>query len=167
MNSPQRLQAAVEMIQTLHNEFEMRTVFSVHPRTRKRIEENSLPLPSNAMSMPPLRFSDYIALQREAYCVISDSGTITEESNIVGFPAITPRFAHERPEGMDEGVLVMSDLSASGVTEAIKAVTSQTRNGQPYQRNRVHDYQYSEVSEKVVRIILSYTDYIRRTVWRQ
>jgi UDP-N-acetylglucosamine 2-epimerase (non-hydrolysing) len=109
---------------------------------------------------------DYIKLQKNAFCVISDSGTITEESSILGFPAITIRQAHERPEGMDEGTLIMSGLYKDRVMEAIDIVVQQ------YDKNiaairMVEDYKPVNVSKKVVRIILSYTDYINRTIWKK
>ena len=110
--------------------------------------------------MKPLGFADYIKLQQNAYCVISDSGTITEESSLLGFPAITVRQAHERPEGMDEGTLIMTGLDKKTVLDSIKIVTS-TR--MPV----VKDYDSDNVAQKVVRIIMSYTGYINRTVWKR
>ena len=116
--------------------------------------------------MKPLSFSDYIKLQTNAFCVISDSGTITEESSILNFPAITIRQAHERPEGVDEGTLIMSGLKSDSVLSSIKVVTSQF-----YESNNrfkiIDDYNTDNVSIKVVRIILSYTDYVNRNVWKK
>ncbi len=112
--------------------------------------------------MKPLGFADYNKLQQNAFCVISDSGTITEESSILGFPAITVRQAHERPEGMDEGTLIMSGLESENIINAINVVTNQKEK-----MHIVNDYDADYVAAKVVRIILSYTDYINRTVWRR
>jgi UDP-N-acetylglucosamine 2-epimerase (non-hydrolysing) len=115
--------------------------------------------------MKPFGFHDYMQLQINAYCVISDSGTITEESSILGFPAITIRNAHERPEGMDEGTLIMSGLKKEKIINAINVVVSQ--NKEKRATKIIQDYETDNVSKKVLRIILSYTDYINRTVWKK
>jgi UDP-N-acetylglucosamine 2-epimerase (non-hydrolysing) len=112
--------------------------------------------------MKPLGFHDYIRLQKESFCTISDSGTITEESSLLGFPAITVRQAHERPEGMDEGTIIMSNLDPESVVDSIKVVTSQD-----IRTEIVEDYKNSILAAKIVRIILSYTGYINRTVWKR
>ena len=112
--------------------------------------------------MKPFGFNDYIKLQQNAFCVISDSGTVTEESSILGFPAITIRQAHERPEGMDVGTLIMSGLQKDRVVESIKIVTN--RKSLPV---IVPDYDTTDVSSKVLNIIMSYTDYVNRTVWKK
>jgi len=140
-------------------------IVSTHPRTRKKLE-NIKYIQNNPMILfaKPFGFADYIKLQMNAFCVISDSGTITEESSILGFPAITIRHAHERPEGMDEGTLIMCGLKSHQIIEAINVVTSQARE-KKWKPAIVPDYNSPNVSKKVVRIILSYTDYINRTVW--
>lgn len=116
--------------------------------------------------MKPFGFIEYIKLQQNAFCVISDSGTITEESSILCFPAITIRQAHERPEGMDEGTLIMSGLKSERILDSIDIVTSQyTENKKAI--HTISDYVADNVSKKVVRIILSYTDYVNRTVWHK
>ena len=112
--------------------------------------------------MKPFGFYDYINLQLNAHCVISDSGTITEESSILGFPSITIRQAHERPEGMDEGTLIMTGLTKERIIESVKVVSSRT-----LKPTIVPDYNCTNVSNKVLNIILSYTDYVNRTVWRK
>lgn len=137
-------------------------VFSAHPRTRKKIEAMGFKFNDLVKYMKPLGFNDYNKLQQNAFCVISDSGTITEESSLLGFPAITIRQAHERPEGMDEGTLIMSGVEEQGILDAIKVVTDQN-----VKMNPVADYQAPHLASKVVRIILSYTDYINRTVWKR
>lgn len=147
--------------------YHKKVIISTHPRTRKKLESigftNSNPL---IVFMKPFGFLEYIKLQQNALCVISDSGTITEESSILHFPAITIRQAHERPEGMDEGTLVMTGLNSERILDSITIVTSQ----QAENRKVIHtipDYVADNVSQKVVRIILSYTDYINRVVWHK
>lgn len=147
--------------------YNKKVIVSTHPRTRKKLEAIGF---KNANSMiefmKPFGFIDYIKLQKSAFCVISDSGTITEESSILQFPAITIRQAHERPEGMDEGTLIMSGLKSERIIEAINVVTSQVKENNSV-INIISDYDTENVSKKVVRIILSYTDYINRTVWHK
>jgi len=142
-------------------------IISTHPRTRNRLEERSQgELAKELQFLKPLGFLDYIKLQMQAFCVISDSGTITEESSILNFPAITIREAHERPEGMDEGTLIMSGLRAERVLQSIEIVTSQHSNSKR-QFRLVKDYDTESVSKKVVRIVMSYTDYVNRVVWHK
>jgi UDP-N-acetylglucosamine 2-epimerase (non-hydrolysing) len=154
-------------LNAIANEYQKRVIVSTHPRTRKKMEEIGF-INANPMIefMKPFGFLEYIKLQQNAFCVISDSGTITEESSILQFPAITIRQAHERPEGMDEGALIMAGLNRERILQSIDVVTTQTINKQ----NIIHsvsDYDADNVSKKIVRIILSYTDYINRTVWRK
>lgn len=135
-------------------------IFSAHPRTQKLIEKSGIKLHPLVRTMKPLGFADYVHLQQNAFCVISDSGTITEESSLLGFPAITVRQAHERPEGMDEGTLIMTGLDKDTVLDSIRVVVSQ-------RMPVVKDYDADSVAQKVVRIILSYTGYVNRTVWKK
>lgn len=150
----------IDSINTICETYKYPIIFSVHPRTQKMIDSKNIKLHKLVQIMKPLGFADYIKLQQNAFCVISDSGTITEESSLLGFPAITVRQAHERPEGMDEGTLIMTGLKKETILDAIKVVIS-TR--MPI----VKDYDADKVAQKVVRIILSYTDYINRTVWKK
>lgn len=154
-------------LQAIADKYRKKVIVSTHPRTRKKLESLGF-VHSNPMVefMKPFGFMEYVKLQQNAFCVISDSGTITEESSILGFPAITIRQAHERPEGMDEGTLVMAGLNAERILDAIDVVTSQYREKRDAIRT-VPDYTAVNVSKKVVRIILSYTDYINRTVWHK
>lgn len=145
--------------------FGKRIIVSTHPRTRKKLEQEEYHFSDLVEFMKPLAFADYIRLQMNALCVISDSGTITEESALLGFPAITVRQAHERPEGMDEGILIMSGLEAEDVCAAIRCVTGQLAM-RPGLIRTVPDYDVDNVAEKVVRIILSYTGYVNRAVWK-
>lgn len=147
--------------------YELPVIFSTHPRTRKRLEDRGTKdLDSRIRFMKPMGFFEYVKLQMHATCVVSDSGTITEESTILDFPAITIRQAHERPEGMDEGTLIMSGLAPERVLESIDVVISHHAEGVRSFR-LVPDYDTSNVSKKVVRIIYSYTDYVNRTVWKK
>ena len=139
---------------------------STHPRTRQRIEKlKDIKIDDKIQFLKPLGFFDYVNLQQNSKCVISDSGTISEESSILGFPAIMIRAAHERPEGMDEGSVIMSGLKKSRIIESVKMVTKQFESGNT--PKIVKDYDVDNVSLKVSRIILSYIDYINRTVWKK
>ncbi len=140
-------------------------IFSTHPRTRKKLEYRGDEfLDQRIRFLKPLGFFEYVKLQMHAKCVISDSGTITEESSILNFPAVTIRQAHERPEGMDEGTLIMCGLQADRVLESIEIVTAHHATAQRTFR-LVQDYDVDNVSKKILRIILSYTEYVNRTVW--
>jgi UDP-N-acetylglucosamine 2-epimerase (non-hydrolysing) len=142
-------------------------IVSTHPRTRKKVESmGDAELHPLIVLSRPLGFFDYIHLQQHAVCVISDSGTITEESSILGFPAITIRQAHERPEGMDEGTLIMSGLKSDDVIDAIEIIKRQWESNGNAARI-VSDYDVDNISVKVVRIIISYIDYVRRNVWKE
>ena len=142
----------------------MPVLISTHPRTRKKLEEIEYVNNNELLQfLKPFGFLDYIKLQENAICVVSDSGTITEESSILKFPAIMIRQAHERPEGMDEGTVIMSGLKSSNVLESIKIIVSQTKTDDPV--NIISDYNVENVSVKVVRIIYSYIEYINREVW--
>lgn len=166
IDSPTNVSDLVESLNAIAETYLKRIIVSTHPRTQKLIERGNFKFHNLIELMKPLGFADYIKLQQNAFCVISDSGTITEESSILHFPAITIRQAHERPEGMDEGTLIMSGLKKSNVLDAINIVVSQyAENKQPLKT--VQDYDTDNVSKKVVRIILSYTDYINRTVWKK
>ena len=149
----------------LVKKFEKTIIVSTHPRTRKKLEaQKNLSFDERIKFLKPLGFIDYIKLQENAFCVISDSGTITEESSILGFPAITIREVHERPEGMDEGTLIMSGIDSQNVIASINIVITQFVESKG-RINPVEDYEVVNVSSKVVRIIQSYTDYVNRKVW--
>lgn len=159
------LRDLVDTLNALAEKYKMPVIVSTHPRTRKRLD-----LLENATFDPLVLFSkafgffDYIKLQMGAACVISDSGTITEEASLLNLPAITIRDAHERPEGMDVGTLVMTGIRKERVLEAIKVVMSQ-HDRSAGRMQVVNDYMTGPVSKQVVRTVLSYTDYINRTVW--
>ena len=167
IESSQNFNNLLESLNSITKKYNKKIIVSTHPRTRKRLEKINFTNTNKLIKfMNPFGFLDYIKLQENAFCVISDSGTITEESSILKFPAITIRQAHERPEGMDEGTLIMSGLNKDRILESIDVVTNHS-----YEKadsiQTVFDYQTKNVSKKVLRIILSYTDYINRTVWRK
>jgi len=165
VDSEQNFKDFLESLNAIVKKYNRRVIVSTHPRTKKKLESISFVNNYEQIEfMKPFGFLDYIKLQQNAFCVISDSGTITEESSILNFPAITIRQAHERPEGMDEGTLIMSGLKKDSIIDAIDTVTSQFKEDKNSIKI-VDDYRVENVSKKVVRIILSYTDYINRTVW--
>lgn len=157
----------LNILNAIVEQYGKRVIVSTHPRTRKRLEEyNNIFLDSRISFLKPLGFFDYIKLQQNSSCVISDSGTITEESSILSFPAVTIRQVHERPEGMDEGTLIMCGLEQEEVLKAVNVVMEQKVNFQKAQKI-VFDYDVNNVSSKVLRIILSYTNYVNREVWKK
>jgi UDP-N-acetylglucosamine 2-epimerase (non-hydrolysing) len=166
VDTPSRLAGLLDCLEALAEAYDRPVVFSVHPRTRKRLDAMGRgDMDVRVRFMKAMGFIDYVHLQQHARCVISDSGTITEESSLLGFPAVTVRQAHERPEGMDEGTLVMSDLVPERLLASVAMVLDQQVRG--CRVTTVPDYEGGRVSVQVARIIQSYTDYVRRTVWRE
>ncbi|MFO1492100.1 MAG: UDP-N-acetylglucosamine 2-epimerase (non-hydrolyzing) [Kiritimatiellia bacterium] len=166
IDSPANFADLLDSLRAIRDTHGMPVIVSTHPRTRKKMEATGVgDLGDGIHFLKPLGFFDYIALQQQAACVISDSGTITEESSLLGFPAVTIRQAHERPEGMDEGTLIMCGLRGADVLAAIRVAMEQKRAGADFRI--VGDYDTRNVSAKVLRIILSYTGYVNRTVWRR
>lgn len=164
VDDPRRLREWVAAIAELGEAFGVEVVVSTHPRTRRRLEALGEGLvAARVRFMKPLGFVDYVRLQTEALCVVSDSGTVTEEASILGFPAVTIRETHERPEGMDEGTLVMCPPVRGRLRDAVGVVVAQHADGD--RRRLVADYDAPAVSMKVVRIVLSYVAYVRRVVW--
>ena len=165
---PENLKKLVDSLNALAEKYNYPVIVSTHPRTQKRLDDikNDLDLNPLVKYMKPMGFFDYIALQKNSCCVISDSGTLTEESSILNFPGIMIRMAHERPEGMDEGTVIMSGIERERVIESVNVVVNQFRTN-PYSTRIINDYNVENVSIKVVRIILSYIDFVNRTVWKK
>ena len=153
----------VESLNIVAEKYEMPIIVSTHPRTRKRIEELGVKFNLLVNLMKPLGFNDYVKLQKEAKAVLSDSGTISEESSILGFPALNIREAHERPEAMEETSVMMVGLQRERIMQGLAVLETQNKTT----LRKVSDYSMPNVSDKVLRIILSYTDYINRVVWRK
>lgn len=165
VDSPEALRDLMDTLNALAVKYNYPILMSTHPRTRKRLEDIGLSnMDGRVTFSKPFGFFDYIKLQMEAFCVLSDSGTITEETSLLNLCAITLRNAHERPEGMDVGTLIMSGLKAERVLESVEIVTSQYKPGvRPVLA--IADYENPYVSTQVVRIVESYVDYINRVVW--
>lgn len=167
VDDPRNLEQLMQGLSAAAADFDMPVIVSTHPRTQKRIAE----LPNARMDarvryQAPMGFFDYVKLQKSAFCVMSDSGTISEEASLLNLPAITLRNAHERPEGMDVGTLIMSGLRRDDIVDAIRIVTSQ-HDAEERQFEIVPDYDVPNVSRKILRVVMSYTGYVNRTVWKK
>jgi UDP-N-acetylglucosamine 2-epimerase (non-hydrolysing) len=161
------LESLLLSLNAIAEKYNLPVIVSTHPRTKDRLEKFNKKIKINNLIkfLKPLGFFDYIKLQSSAYCVISDSGTITEESSILKFPAIMIRQSHERPEGMDEGTLIMSGIHKDRILESIEVVVKQYNEGKI--PTIIDDYNVDNVSQKVIKIIFSYIDYVNRNVWRK
>lgn len=159
--SDRNFNALAETLNTVAKVYDLPVIVSTHPRTRKRIDKSGIEFHPNIRFLKPLGFTDYVKLQMDAKAVLSDSGTISEESSILKFPALNIREAHERPEAMEEASVMMVGLDKERVMQGLKVLETQT----PDTLREVSDYSMPNVSDKVLRIILSYTDYVNRTVW--
>lgn len=167
VDTPENLTDMVETLNALVLQYEIPVIVSTHPRTQKRLDALNLGnLDSRIQFLKPFGFCDYVKLQMEALCVVSDSGTITEEGSLLNLPAVTIRNAHERPEGMDVGTLIMAGLKKERVLDAVRVIIAQHKKASRVMAP-VDDYEALSVSKKILRIVLSYTDYVNRTVWRK
>ena len=171
VDPPDNLKELLKSLIGVCQRYQKKIIISTHPRTKKRLlalEEYKKIDKNKLIFKPPFSFFDYMQLQKNSFCVLSDSGSITEEASILNFPAVTLRRMHERPEGMDEGTLIMTGLKSKFILQAIHVVTQQFYDSAiNTQINIVSDYNTENVSLKVVRIILSYIDYVNRNVWRK
>ncbi len=167
VDSPQNFNDLLDSLNAIAHHYNYPVIVSTHPRTRIKLEKlNRDDLHKKVKFLKPMGFFDYNKMQKNAYCVISDSGTITEESSILNIPAITIRQAHERPEGFDEGVLIMSGLKKDRILQSINVVVEQSKSKERISK-LVDDYNVNNFSIKVSRAVISYIDYINRTVWKK
>ena len=166
IDSEKHIVSFVNILNSLVSNYDMPVIVSTHPRTRKKIDQFKLEFDKRVHLLKPLAFSDYISLQKDARVVLSDSGTITEESSILNFPAINLREAHERPEGFEEGAVMFTGLNLERVLQATNILELQPR-GQDRLTKIVEDYIAPNLSDKLVRILVSYIDYVKRVNWKQ
>lgn len=166
VDDPHRLAELGRMLNGIASRYGRPLIFSTHPRTRSRLQTVGIELDPLVRLLPPFGFTDYVRLQTEARAVLSDSGTITEESSILNFPALNIRSTHERPEGMEEGAVILTGMSLENVLRGLDLLEAQPRGGDRILQV-VSDYDVANVSKKVVRIICSYIDYVREYVWHE
>lgn len=164
ISNPKNFEGLIESLNQIAEKYDYPIIVSTHPRTRNMLDAKKIQTHKNIQFLKPLGFSDYNALQYHSYAVLSDSGTISEESSILNFRALNIREAHERPEAMEEASVMMVGLNPERILQALEALEVQKRNPERNFRP-VSDYSMPNVSEKVVRIIISYVDYINRVVW--
>ncbi len=165
INNEKQFSLLVATLNLIAETYGLPIIFSTHPRTRKMIEQRQTQLHTGIRLLKPLGFNDYNALQMHSFAVLSDSGTISEESSILRFPALNIREAHERPEAMEEAVVMMTGLRPERILQALAQLEQEKKSGNSFRP--VSDYSMPNVSDKMVRIIISYTDYIKRVVWSE
>ena len=159
------LTTIVDSINEIVKVYKKKIIFSLHPRTKKMLMIHGLEgkLSKEVIQLKPLGFNDYIKLQKASFCVISDSGTISEESSILKFPAITIRQSHERPEAMDEGTIIMTGFDKQNIIDSVNIITDLNSGN----LSIVEDYKAENISDKVIKIIFSYVNYVNRNVWKK
>jgi UDP-N-acetylglucosamine 2-epimerase len=165
VNSNEKFNSFIETLNLISDRYDFPIIVSTHPRTRKMLESKNLAVRDNIQFLKPMGFNDYNALQMRSFAVLSDSGTISEESSIINFPALNIREAHERPEAMEETAVMMVGFNRDRILQGLEQLAAMNRKERLFRR--VADYSMPNVSEKMVRIIISYVDYIKRTVWSE
>lgn len=166
VDSPDTLNQLIGVLNSIAEHYQLPIILSTHPRTQARLDALGVPLHQQVRLLKPFGFFDYVHLQKNAYCVLSDSGTITEESSILNFPALNIREAQERPEGFEEGAVMMVGMNLDRIISGLNILDKQARDPKR-QLNIVADYAIDNVSDKVVRIILSYVDFVKQRTWKQ
>lgn len=165
IDNDENFKSLTDALNAIAETYDMPVIYSTHPRSWKRIESQGIKFHDNIQQLKPFGFYDYNKLQKESFCVLSDSGSLAEESNIMGFPAVSIRTSTERPEAIDKGSVVLGGITFNSITQAIELITKQKQNGA--ELVKVHDYTDINVSNKVVNIIQGYTDVINRFIWRK
>lgn len=165
IDNDENFKSLTDALNAIAEKYDMPVIYSTHPRSWKRIEAKGIKFHENIKQLKPFGFYDYNKLQKESFCVLSDSGSLAEESNIMGFPAVSIRTSTERPEAIDKGSVILGGITFDSITQAIEVITKQKQNGA--ELVKVHDYTDINVSNKVINIIQGYTDVINRFIWRK
>ena len=165
IDNDENFKSLTDALNTIAEKYNMPVIYSTHPRSWKRIEDKGIIFHKNIQQLKPFGFYDYNKLQKSAFCVLSDSGSLAEESNIMGFPAVSIRTSTERPEAIDKGSVILGGINFDSITQSIEVITKQKQNGA--ELIKVHDYTDINVSNKVVNIIQGYTNVINRFIWRK
>lgn len=165
IDNDENFKSLTDALNAIAEKYNMPVIYSTHPRSWKRIEERNIKFHKNIKQLKPFGFYDYNKLQKEAFCVLSDSGSLAEESNIMGFPAVSIRTSTERPEAIDKGSVILGGITFDSITQSIEVITKQKQNGG--ELVKVEDYTDINVSNKIVNIIQGYTDIINRFIWRR
>lgn len=165
IDNDENFKSLTDALNAIAEKYDIPVIYSTHPRSWKRIESQGIVFHKNIQQLKPFGFYDYNKLQKESFCVLSDSGSLAEESNIMGFPAVSIRTSTERPEAIDKGSVILGGITFNSITQAIELITKQKQNGA--ELVKVHDYTDINVSDKVVNVIQGYTDVINRFIWRK
>ena len=165
IDNDENFKSLTDALNAIAEKYDMPVIYSTHPRSWKRIESMEIKFHKNIQQLKPFGFYDYNKLQKDSFCVLSDSGSLAEESNIMGFPAVSIRTSTERPEAIDKGSVILGGITFNSITQAIELITKQKANGA--ELVKVHDYTDINVSNKVINIIQGYTDVINRFIWRK